>query len=67
MCVYKLGFLSICIEYGLETYIAKRNEIIVLELNIQIIGIQNSPRTCVRPTEDVRVIMLEIQPTCSLY
>ena len=31
ICVFTLGLLSICIEYGLLTWIANRDEIIVLQ------------------------------------
>jgi len=34
---------------------------------MQLIGNQKSLRTCVRPTEDVRVLTLEIQPISSVY
>jgi len=34
---------------------------------MQLIGNQNNPRTWFRPTEDVRMLTLEIQPICSLY
>jgi hypothetical protein len=34
---------------------------------MRLIGNQNSLRTCVRPTEDVRVLTLEKQLTCSEY
>jgi hypothetical protein len=34
---------------------------------MQLIGNQNSPRTCVRPTEEVPVLTLEVQPICSVY
>jgi len=40
---------------------------IVLELDMQLIGNQNTLRTWVRLTEDVRVLTLEIQPICSVY
>ena len=65
ICEFTLGLLSICIEYGLDTTLAKRcnnclravrdvrDVIIVLELDMQLIGNQNSLRTWVRPTEDV--------------
>jgi len=65
LCVY--SWLTICIEYGQETWPANRDEIIVLELDMQHIGNQNSLRTWVRPTEDVRLLKLEVQPTCSVY
>ena len=65
--VVRLGLLSICIEYGLETLLANRDEIIVVELDMQLIGNQNSLRTWVRATEDVRVLTLEIQPISLVY
>jgi len=65
--VFTLGLLSICIEYGLETWTANRDEIIVLELDMQLIRNQNSLRTWDRPTEDVGSLTLEVQPTCSVY
>jgi len=34
---------------------------------MKLIGNQNSLRTYVRPTEVVRVLTLEVQPTCSVY
>jgi len=37
------------------------------ELVMQLIGNQNSLRTCVRPTEDFHVLTHEIQPVCSEY
>jgi len=47
------GLLSICIEYGPETWLANRDEVIVFELDMQLIGNQNSLRTWVRSTEIV--------------
>jgi len=38
-----------------------------LELDMQLIHNQNSLRTCVRPTENVRVLTLEIQLISSVY
>ena len=38
-----------------------------LELDMQLIDNQNSLRTCVRPTENVRVLTLEIQLISSVY
>ena len=67
ICVFTLGLLSICIEYGLETWLTNRDKIIVLELDMQHIGNKNSLRTWVRPTEDVRILSLEVQPNCSVY
>jgi len=34
---------------------------------MQLIGNQNSLRTCVRPTDDFRVLTLEVHPICSVY
>jgi len=34
---------------------------------MQLIGNQNNPRTWFRPTEYVRMLMLEVQPICSVY
>jgi len=34
---------------------------------MQLIVNQNSPRTCVRPTKNIRVLTLEIQPISSVY
>jgi len=34
---------------------------------MQLIGNQNSLRTCIRPTENVPVLTLEIQPFSSVY
>jgi len=65
--MFNLSLLSICIEYGLQTWPANRDEIIVLELDMQLIGNQNSLRTWVRPTENFRLLKLEVQPTCSVY
>jgi len=36
--MFTLRLLSICIEYGLETRFANRDEVIVLEFYIQLIG-----------------------------
>jgi len=58
--MFNLGLLSICIEYGLQTWPANTDEIIVLELHMQLIGNQNSLRTWVRTTEDVRLLKLEV-------
>ena len=65
--MFNLGLLSICIEYGLQTWPANRDEIIVLELDMQLIRNQNSLRTWVRPTEGFRLLKLEVLPTCSVY
>jgi len=65
--VFALVLLSICTEYGLETWPANRDEIIVLQLDTQLICNQNSLRTWVRPTEDVRLLTLEVQTTSFLY
>jgi len=65
--VFALGLFSICIEYGLETWLAKRDEIIVLKLDMQLIGNQKSLRTWVRPNEDVSVLTQEVQPISSVY
>ena len=65
LCVY--AWLTICIEYGLETWLANRDEIIVLELVMQLIGNQNSLRTWFRRPEDIRVLTLQIQPIFSVY
>jgi len=34
---------------------------------MQLIGIKNSLRTRLRPTEDFRLLTLEVQPICSVY
>jgi len=65
--VLTLVLLSICTEYGLETWPANRDEIIVLDLYTQLLCNQNSLRTWVRPTEDVRLLTLEVQTTSSVY
>jgi len=65
--VFTLGLLSICIEYGLETWVANRDEIIVLELDMQLMCNQNSLRSWVRPTEIVRVFTLEVRPISWIY
>jgi len=46
---------------------SNRDEIIVLWLDMQLVGNQNSLRTWVRKTEDFRVLTLEIQAICSVY
>jgi len=50
--------------YGLET---RHENSDVLQLDMQLIVNQNSPRTCVRPTKNIRVLTLEIQPISSVY
>jgi len=65
--VFTLGLLSICIEYGPNKWLAIRDEITVLELDMQLIGNQNSRRKWVRTTEDIRVLALEVQPISSVY
>jgi len=65
--VFTLGLLFICIEYGLETWLTNRDEIIGLEIDMQIIGKQNSLSTWFRPTEIFRVLTLEIQPIRAVY
>jgi len=65
--VFTLGLRSICIEYGLETWLANWDEIIILELHKQLIGNQNNLRTWVWPTEDIRVLTLEVQPLSTVY
>jgi len=57
-----LGLLSICIEYGLYTWLANREERVM-----QLIGNQNSLGTWVRPTEGIRVLTMEIQPIFLAY
>jgi len=66
-CVFTLGLLCICIEYGQETWLANRDETHVLELDMQLIGNQNSLRTWVRQTEYVLVLTLDVHPTSSVY
>jgi len=56
-----------CIEFGLESWLENRDEIIVLLFDMQLIGNQNNLRTWVRPTEIVRVLTLEVQPISSVY
>jgi len=46
---------------------ANIDEIIVLELDMQLIGNQNSLHTLVRRIENVRLLTLEVEPTCSVY
>jgi len=53
--------------YVLETRLENSDELIALQLEMQLIGNQKSLRTCIRPTEDVRVLTLEIQPISSVY
>jgi len=53
--------------YGLETRLQNSDEQIALQLEMQLIGNQVSLRTCVRPTEGGRVLILEKQPISSVY
>ena len=65
ICVFTLGLL--CIEYELDTWLTNRDEIIILGLDMQLIGNQNSNYTWVRPTKDVRVLTLELQRISIIY
>ena len=65
--MFTLCLLSICIEYGLEKFLANRGEITVLEVDMQLIGNQNSLRTSVRPTGIIRLSTLDIQTIRSGY
>jgi len=65
--VFTLRLLSICIEYGLEKWLTNKDEITVLEVDMQLIGNQNSLRTWVRPTEIFRLLTLDIQTIRSVY
>jgi len=51
----------------LQTRLENSDELIALQLEMQLISNQKSLRTCVRPTENVRVLPLEIQPVSSVY
>jgi len=62
--LYVQAWLTVC---GLETRLENSDELIALELEMQLIGNQKSLRTCVRRTEDVRVLTLEIHPISSVY
>ena len=42
--VFSFGLLSICIEHGLESWLANGDEIIVLQLDMQLIVKQNKIR-----------------------
>jgi len=53
--------------HGLETRFENSDELIALQLEMQLIGNQKSLRTCVRPTEEVRVLTLDLQPISSVY
>ena len=53
--------------YGLETRLKNSDELIALQLEMQLIGNQKSLRTCVRLTDIVRVLRLEIQPISPVY
>jgi len=53
--------------YGLETRLENSEELIALHVEMQLIGNKKSLRTCVRATENVRVLTLEIQPISSVY
>ena len=44
-----------------------RDEIIILELDMQLICNQNSLSTSVRSTEDVRLLTLEVQCISTVY
>jgi len=58
-------FVYACLTvYEMETRHEKSD---FLELDMQLIHNQNSLRTCVRPTENVRVLTLEIQLISSVY
>ena len=52
---------------GLETRLENSDELIALQLEMQLIGNQKSLRTCVRPTEYVRVLTLDVQRISSVY
>jgi len=65
--VFKIVLLSICVEYELETWLANRDEIIILELDMQLVGNQNSNYTRVRATEDIRVLTLEVHRYGTVY
>jgi len=52
---------------GLEKRFENSDEQIALQLEMHLIGNQKRLRTCVRPTEDVRVLTLDLQPISSVY
>ena len=52
---------------GLETRLGNSDELSALQLEMQRIGNQKSLRTCVRPTEDVLILTLDVQPFSSVY
>jgi len=51
----------------LEMRFDNSDELIALQLQMQLIGNQKSLHTCFRPTEDVRVLTLVVQPISSVY
>ena len=52
---------------GLKTRLENSDELIALQLDLQLIGNKKILRTSFRPTEDVRVLTLDVQTINSVY
>ena len=66
LCVYD-WFSVYQFRIWTEMWLANRDEIIFLQLDMQLTGIQITLSTWVRPTDVVRILALEVQLLLSVY